>query len=258
MKRVNAFTPEWRTQAIEAIQARHSGATVRMASMGAAMVKEEGGAERTFTATITTDQLDRDREVLVPDGMDPTEFRKSPTIFWNHMYDMPVGKALDINKSHSQWVSKAQIAARPKDFQGDFFPDFVWAMVSQNMISGVSVGFEPIEERKPTARDRKEHGDQIRNVVSKWKLLEWSIAPLQSNVGAVITAVSKGLVQRDAALSLFPGIELTGNPGTLVRPASWRTRVIDGNPKPVVKRKAPDVAKMVERAMKRKAGRLYE
>ena len=265
IKRANFGTPEWREQAEGAIRERHgSAASIKMATVSAAIkADDDGKATRQFTARITSEQMDRDREVLIAEGMDATEFKKSPTIFWNHWYDQPIGKSLSIEKTDGAWLSKAQIAARPADFQGEFFPDFVWAMLSQGMISGVSVGFEPTEERRPSDQDKKRFGDTVANIISKWKLLEWSIAPLQSNVGAVVTAVQKGVLSRDAVALALPGVELPeATKKTIVissRPQAAKMIVVPAPAIPVrPKRTAAEIGQAVARELKRRRGALYE
>ena len=172
-----------------------------------ASVKKLDPEKRQFEATITSERLDRDNEVLIAEGMDPSDFLKNPVIFWNHDYAKPVGKALDVNKRTMRVTSKAQIAQRPADHQGEFFPDYVWALVDQDIIKGVSVGFIPSEWRDPTENDRRKFGD-VRTIHSKWKLLEWSLAPLQCNVDAVVTAVGKGLIDPKIAKAVYPGARL--------------------------------------------------
>jgi len=239
-------TVEWLEQAKAAIQGRHAGAAhVGISTMCAGIKASEGGT-RSFTATITTGSKDRDHEVLIPDGMDPTEFKASPTIFWNHWYDQPIGKANSIDKASDGWKSTAEIAARPADYQGDFFPDFAWAMIQQGMVSGVSVGFEPTEERRPTSKDREKHGQDVRSIISKWRLLEWSIAPLQSNIGAVITAVHKGRLSRHAAEAMVPGIDL---------PRAKKVIVLMPAIKPV---DFVAVGNLVAKEIKRRRGAMYD
>lgn len=163
---------------------------------------------RAFTARINTADVDRDLEVLDPAGMDASEFLRNPAIFWNHDYNKPVGKALMIARAPDGWLSPAQVALRPDGFVGDFFPDYAWAMIRQGIVRGVSTGFEIVEARSPAAEDRKRYGPDVERIISRWKLLEWSVAPLQSNTEAVITAVGKGLITRAIAIKAYPTLEI--------------------------------------------------
>ena len=158
---------------------------------------------RSFTATITTDAKDRDGEVLLPQGMDPVEFSESPTIFWNHDYDEPIGIASELNREQHRWTSTASLVGRPPTHVGEWKPDTVYWMMKQKVVRGVSVGFQPIESRKPTKKDIEMFGDGISRVYSKWKLLEFSVTPMQSNQQALIQSVKSGAVTAIQVKSLF-------------------------------------------------------
>ena len=146
-----------------------------------------------FTATISTDSIDRDGEVLVPQGMNSAEFERNPVVFWNHDYGMPVAKGTSLRRDERSVVAEAEFARRPDDFVGEFFPDFARALVEQGVVKGVSVGFQPMPDgiRKATPADRDRYGDGVERVFSKWKLLEFSLAPLPANQDALVSAVGK-------------------------------------------------------------------
>lgn len=163
---------------------------------------------RSFTATITTNAIDRDGEVLLPEGMRSKDFESNPVVFWNHNYDMPIGKATDLQKHRDAWSATAELAKRPEGHEGEWFPDTVHALMQQGIIRGVSVGFQPIESRNPSKKDKELFGEGVTNVYSKWNLLEFSVAPLQANQEALVTAVSKGLVTTAQAKAVFPDVEL--------------------------------------------------
>lgn len=44
-------------------------------------VEEKGGA---IIAKLTTDSVDRDGEVLIPQGMNTVDYDKNPVLFYNH------------------------------------------------------------------------------------------------------------------------------------------------------------------------------
>lgn len=171
---------------------------------------EEGTAAdpHRFKARITTDALDRDGEVLIPQGMVGTDFEKNGAIFWNHNYDLPVASAFGkLVRGERDWVSEGRFAARPADYVGEFYPDYVRALVVQRIVRGTSVGFIPIESRRPTDKDFATYGQGVKRVHNKWRLLEWSFAPIQSNVEAmVLDAIKKGYLSPAAALDLFDGL----------------------------------------------------
>lgn len=156
-------------------------------------VEEKGGA---IIAKLTTDSVDRDGEVLIPQGMNTVDYDKNPVLFYNHEYDQPIGKVTNIKRSEDSVTGELQFAQRPSDYEGDFFPQFVEALVRQDIVKGVSVGFvaEDGGSRMASKADRAKFGPRIKRVFNKWKLLEVSIAPLPANQDALVTAVGKGLV----------------------------------------------------------------
>lgn len=170
------------------------------------LVSEVAGDPYKFTARITTDALDRQDEVVIPSGGSFAEFLTSGAWFWNHDYSAPVGfpdKTKQIIKSDSFVECGGIFMKRPEGWQGDFMPDFVREFVCQGVAAGinpgVSIGFIPVESRRPTKSDVARFGEGVAMVHSKWKLLEVSIAPVQANQEAVITAVGKGLIKAHIA-----------------------------------------------------------
>jgi HK97 family phage prohead protease len=152
-------------------------------------------------AIISTESIDRDGEVLVSDGMDTTEFDHNPIVFYNHDYAQPVGKVTNIRRRKNQIDATIEFAKRPDNFNGAYFPEFVKSLVEQGIVKGVSVGFvpKPGGVRKASKKDREDYGDNVRQVFSKWKLLEVSIAPLPANGQALVTAIQKGAVNSKQA-----------------------------------------------------------
>ena len=180
----------WTMSPVERIRLKH-----RLARSVPVVVRTLAGAmspdgQHTFDARVSAATLDRDDELLLPAGCDASEFHKSGCIHWNHDYARgPIGFPLGpIRPGRGELLSRMVFLRRPEGFQGMFFPDFVRAVVTQahqlGRSVGVSVGFIPVESRLPTMAERKTHGDRLSVVVSRWKLLEWSIAPVQSNPSA--------------------------------------------------------------------------
>ena len=152
-------------------------------------------------ATISTETIDRDGEVLVAQGMDATEFDANPVVFYNHDYAQPIGRVTELRRGKGKVDATIEFAKRPSDFSGSYFPEFVESLVEQGIVKGISVGFVPAPGgvRKASQKDREDYGEDVRNVFSKWKLLEVSVAPLPANGEALVSAVRKGAVDRAAA-----------------------------------------------------------
>lgn len=200
-----------------------------------------------FTAVITSETIDRDGEVLIPSGMNSKEFDRNPTLFWNHDYAEPVGKAVgSLKRKEREIVADFVFAKRPDGYAGEFFPEVAAALVGQGIVSGVSVGYVPEEGgvRMATDIDRKKYGGSVSRIFSRWKLLEVSLAPLQANPEALITAVKKGLCSPIGAKRWF-GIEV---PKRIVVTVDVPARSTEQKRKPI------DVDAIVRREIARAKG----
>jgi len=149
-----------------------------------------------FTATVTTAAIDRDGEVVIPQGMNANEYLTNPVLFWNHDYNLPVGKCTSLKRGTDSIVGEFTLAQRPDDYEGSFFPDFVRAVIGQGIVKGISIGYteEQGGTRRATVDDRKRFGDAVHTVFNKWRLMEISVAPMQCNPTALVSAVRKGTV----------------------------------------------------------------
>jgi HK97 family phage prohead protease len=149
-----------------------------------------------FEAIITTEALDRDGEVVIPQGMNSTEYEANPVLFFNHDYTQPIGKCVKLTRTPQAIKGEFVFAKRPEGYEGSYFPEFVASLVSQGIVKGVSIGYRPEDGglRRATIDDRKRYGPSVSTVFSKWKLLEVSVAPLPANPTALVSAIRKGLV----------------------------------------------------------------
>ena len=208
-------------------------------------------------AKLTTDSVDRDGEVLIPQGMNAKEFEKNPVLFYNHEYDNPIGKVTNIKRVDNAVLGDLEFAKRPASYQGEFFPEFVEPLVRQGIVKGVSVGFMPEEggARSANKADRSKFGKRIKRVFNRWKLLEVSIAPLPANQDALIQAVGKGLVS-PMQVKAFCGFEV---PDVTPQP-EHRVRLTR---KHAIKLREPqpesiDLDQIVGRAIAKRMGRIFE
>lgn len=245
------------TKQAQAMRQRHGlkdDADVR--EINSTLVTEPiAGDPHRFTAVITTDALDRQDEVVLPEGGQFGEFLNSGAIFWNHQYDNPVGfpdKSKRIIRSEHSIEAGGIFMQRPAIWTGEFFPDFVREFVTQGRAAGispgVSIGFMPLESRRPSKADTQRYGDNVQLVHNRWKLLEFSIAPVQANQEAVVTAVGKGLIKREIAKAI--GIKIPDAPPA---PPKVVRATLALPPRP----KALNVDEIVRREMRREIYRKF-
>lgn len=222
----------------------------RTKTLSASVKMDAGG----IVAKLTTNSVDRDGEVLIPQGMVSKDFEKNPVLFYNHEYDQPIGKVTNLKRTDDSVMGTLTFAQRPEDYVGEFFPSFVEALVRQGIVKGVSVGFvpEPSGARSATKADRMKFGEKIKRVFNRWKLLEVSIAPLPANQDALIQAVDKGLVT-PVQVKSFLGVDIEPTTVKPVVRVKRRYKIkLRGETREGL------VAKAVNKELSRRSGRLYE
>jgi len=163
--------------------------------------------ERAVVARISTASLDRDKEVLLPSGMDAKDFEKNPTVFFQHdYYRLPVGKCVALKRDGDAIVAKTVFAERPATHPSnlEWLPDTLLSLYQQKVMNAFSVGFEPREVRQPTKRDMEAFGEDCQRVYSKWSMYEYSAVTLPANQDAVAMAVSKSFKQYAESLGVTP------------------------------------------------------
>lgn len=171
--------------------------------------------ERAVTAIISTNAVDRDGEVLIPQGMYAKDYEKNPVVFFNHSYadyflddvgaKLPVGKCVALTRKDDSIIAKTVFATRPDGYpaEKEWLPDTLFSLYQQGVMNAFSVGFIPTEMRPATDKDVEKFGAGCRRVYSKWKMHEYSVVPLPANQEAITLAVSKGLIKADVAKRLF-------------------------------------------------------
>jgi len=159
-----------------------------------ASIRKTAGKARSFTATITTDSVDRDGEVVIPAGMNSKDYEKNPVLLYEHDALKPIGKMLKMARKDRSIEAEFALAPRPEGHTGDWLPDTVAALMDFGALNTMSIGFMGTEARPASKADTERFGEGVRRVYGKWKLLEVSVVSLPANQDAIITAVRKGLV----------------------------------------------------------------
>ncbi len=177
--------------------------TVRRDQTKAVLVKRADAGERTITMYVSTRDMDRDNEVLMPAGADVKDFKRSPVILEGHNYSQAqIGKASSIEVD--EYGIKFDIEFAPTD-EGDRY-----LALSKFMPLSASVGFIPLDiVRKgdsdwpklvQMAVDKwKEFGknrDKVDAFIRRWSLLEASIVPVPANPHAIQQALATALEEK--------------------------------------------------------------
>ncbi|MGH2669368.1 MAG: hypothetical protein ACRDH5_09685, partial [bacterium] len=183
--------------------------------------------ERTDVSWISTEDKDFAKDIVLSRGYDDTIYRQNPIVVRNHDYALPaVGRNVWIKPKKSGetrgLIAKTHYPPKPSSWEGPWDPDRALDLVFLRLLPGKSVGFLPVKARRPTqeelAKDPKLYGD-VRFIVEKWILLEYSLQTMPCNHNALVEACTKGLLSLDdLALKEF-GIDMgIAPPEQLVTP----------------------------------------
>ena len=140
-------------------------------------------SERTYTFTISTGSVERDRDTIKPSGWRLDNFRKAGgPVLWAHQ-----SRELPIGKSVWQRVEGDQLKARVEFAPPEVYPfaDMVRGLIDFGALKSTSVGFLPIRSVWNEERMGFDFEEQ--------ELLEFSIVPVPSNPEAVQDAKGGGI-----------------------------------------------------------------
>lgn len=147
--------------------------------------------KREFIATITTNTVDRDGDVMDPKGADIKSFQSNPVIFLNHeAWEMPIGKA--------QWIRRFTEAGKAGLLSKGYISDKTergkeaFGLMQDGILTTTSIGFgiKAGGAREPNEDETKKYPG-IKRMVTKWELFEFSVVGIPANTDAIIQQVSK-------------------------------------------------------------------
>ena len=144
-------------------------------------VKAEGEG-RLIRFRITTDAVDRERDILSPAGWKLDNFLKNPTVLWAHDYRQPpIARAREIIATEHGLSSLAEFP--PKGTYA--FADTVYDLLKGGFLNATSVGFAPL---KHTYNEERRGVDYLEQ-----ELLEFSVVPVPANPEALVEARATGI-----------------------------------------------------------------
>jgi len=140
--------------------------------------------ERAIVHYISTNQIDRQRDIMNPKGMVDKDFEKSPAVWYNHNYRysdtaLPVAKSLWRKKKDDGILAKTQFATHA-------FAEDVYKLHDGEFINTWSIGFRPVKDKNGIIEKDSIIYDEKTNITTwhKWDLLEYSSAPIAANPNA--------------------------------------------------------------------------
>ena len=174
----------------KAIEAAPGTEFVRKHYIGKAPDLQTG--ERALIAYVSTEDIDRDGEVILTKGIDLKFFRKNPVILWGHDHGgLPVGKAEWIKRG-TAGTTNALVAKAV--FAEHSLADEVWTLYKNGFLKAFSIGFIVTNYRDPKENEFGDDTDDVRGVIDKCQLLEFSCCNVPANQAALVAAVAKSAI----------------------------------------------------------------
>jgi len=164
-----------------------AGRVFKQFEAGVEVVTDEASADggagnRTVRFTVTTNSVDRERDVIETVGIDTSAYERNPVVQFAHDYrSLPVGRTTKFERSETSLIATVEFASADLNP----FADQVFKMIKAGFLSACSIGFRPLEWVY----------DETRGGVNflKSEMLEFSICPVPANGEALIAAHAAGI-----------------------------------------------------------------
>lgn len=189
-----------------------TGAFARVVKGGAAQLVMPGpaakalshsDAEMSITSVWTTKARDRQGDIVIPDGVDTAEHRINPVILYHHGKGphLPIGKAEDPRGNYTGRVVGDRLIGTTYFAQGNQFAEDVYKLAKQDILRGMSIGFEPVEGHCKAIGSMPDDGGRPPLQFDRSTLIEVSHTPIGVNREALTMAVRKSY---DGSAKLHP------------------------------------------------------
>ena len=143
--------------------------------------------KRSCMFTMSSQEIDRDMDIVVTRGIDLVNFEKNPIALMNHNPNMVLGTWEDVSKKPKRLDGTVALAAEGTAPHVDMMA----GMLGQGIIRAASIGFMP----KTLKRREMENGEFVRGyVIEESELYECSIVSIPANAQALAKMASDGNV----------------------------------------------------------------
>lgn len=141
------------------------------------------------TATICTPAVDRQSEIIMPDGGDYTDYARNPIVLWGHGFSqiaLPIAKSETPDGVLTVKPSKDSIAATSFFTTKTLESQQIFDLIVERIVRATSIHVIPVESVNQVVG-----GDNV-TIYTKWKLLEWSWCDIPCNPEAVRKVLDRG------------------------------------------------------------------
>lgn len=172
---------------------------------GAAVKRSFDGDKKTGEFTITTEEVDRYKDVVRSAGIDTANFRRNPVVPWSHDYQSPpIARSLEETKQDGSMTATAKFMTVSEVGPLGEFAEFVFNQYTHGYLNAVSIGFIPHEWTKIKEKAEKEDDEDVWTGgfdITESELLEWSPVVVPGNAGALANS-AKGILRIAAEIGM--------------------------------------------------------
>ncbi len=137
-------------------------------------------SKRTFIVRISTPAVDRSGDVVMPLGMDATNFMKNPVVLFAHDYsELPIARCIDLQADDTGVLATVEFMP-----EGTYDKsDLVYNMIKLGFMNAWSIGFMPKTWTE----------NETGYIYNTWEIYEFSAVPVPANQEALTIMRSKGI-----------------------------------------------------------------
>lgn len=140
-----------------------------------AKMKSDTADNGTFEFIISTEDVDRQGEIVMQDGWDLTHYKNNPIVLFAHdYYSLPIGCADEVYVENKKLIAKGRFASA----EANPIAQQCRKLYDEKILRTTSVGFIPRE--------------MDGNKITKAELLEFSLVPVPANPNALSLAKEMG------------------------------------------------------------------
>lgn len=154
------------------------------------------GWECAITGYISVEEVDRDGDLILIDGIEYDTYLKNPVVLWSHDKAIPsIGRCVWIKPTMLE--GKKALLAKVV-FGSSEFAQEIYASYEEGSLSAFSIGFDTSREsvREPTDEEKSAHPNCL-SVIERCSLNEFSCVNIPANYSALVERKQKGLMSSE-------------------------------------------------------------
>lgn len=175
-------------------------------SIGNCVKSDDSDDKRQIKITINTKDVDRDGDIVEPEGGNLKDYRRNPIVLYNHDHKKPIARCTDIKVDID--AITATVEFPPEGTSAN--SDEVYGLMKSGVLNAASIGFQTTKYEY-LYEDSGNANSRITGLhIKEWELREFSIVSVPANPHALVVERSDGtgtIKAVDAANQKKPEIE---------------------------------------------------